>query len=81
MGRLPHPRRNPACRPIGHNERRYITKPHKDDTGCPDWVDAVFERYRARIREVEEGVVLLPGVEVVDAPTTEPSTSSSSSSR
>jgi glyoxylase-like metal-dependent hydrolase (beta-lactamase superfamily II) len=53
---------------IHRNERRYITKPHRNDTGCPDWVDAVFNRYGNRIREVEEGVVLVPGVEVVDAP-------------
>jgi glyoxylase-like metal-dependent hydrolase (beta-lactamase superfamily II) len=53
---------------IHSNERRYITKPHRNDTGCPDWVDAVFERYRGRIREVGEGTRLLPGVEVVDAP-------------
>ncbi|MGP8207669.1 MAG: MBL fold metallo-hydrolase [Acidimicrobiales bacterium] len=53
---------------IHSHERRYMTKPHRNDTGCPDWVDAAFERYRDRIREVEEGVVLLPGVEVVDAP-------------
>lgn len=50
------------------NERRYIKHPHRNDTGCPGWVDAVFERYGDRIREVEEGVEILPGIEVVDAP-------------
>jgi len=50
------------------NERRYITRPHKNDTGCPGWIDAVFERYRGRLREVEEGDRVLPGVEIVDAP-------------
>jgi glyoxylase-like metal-dependent hydrolase (beta-lactamase superfamily II) len=53
---------------VHRNERRYMAKPHRNDTGCPAWVDAVFERYQERIREVEEGTVLAPGVEVVDAP-------------
>ncbi len=53
---------------LHRNERRYITKPHRNDTGCPGWVDAVFARYGDRIREVEEGDVLVPGVEVLDAP-------------
>jgi glyoxylase-like metal-dependent hydrolase (beta-lactamase superfamily II) len=53
---------------IHGNERRYMTKPHRNDTGCPPWVDAVLGRYGDRIREVEEGVEILPGVEVVEAP-------------
>ncbi len=50
------------------NERRYVTKPHKNDTACPSWIDAIFERFQDKICEVEEGVQLLPGVEIVDAP-------------
>jgi glyoxylase-like metal-dependent hydrolase (beta-lactamase superfamily II) len=50
------------------NERRYITRPHRNDTGCPDWIEAVFDRYRDRLREVEEGDRVLPGLEIVDAP-------------
>jgi N-acyl homoserine lactone hydrolase len=50
------------------NERRYITQPHKNDFACPEWIDSIFERYQERIREVEEGVQLIPGVEIVDAP-------------
>jgi len=50
------------------DERRYITRPHKNDTGCPGWIDAVFEHYRGRLREVEEGDRPLPGIEIVDAP-------------
>jgi N-acyl homoserine lactone hydrolase len=50
------------------NERRYITQPHKNDFACPNWIDSIFERYQDRLREVEEGVRLIPGVEIVDAP-------------
>jgi glyoxylase-like metal-dependent hydrolase (beta-lactamase superfamily II) len=50
------------------NERRYARRPHRNDFGCPAWIDAVLERYGDRIREVEEGVRPIPGVEVVDAP-------------
>lgn len=53
---------------IHRDERRYAKRPHKNDTGCPDWVDAVLAFYGDRIREVEEGALLLPGVEVVEAP-------------
>jgi glyoxylase-like metal-dependent hydrolase (beta-lactamase superfamily II) len=53
---------------LHQNERRYIRRPHKNDFACPEWIDAVFERYDHRIREVEEGVRLIPGVEIVDAP-------------
>ena len=50
------------------NERRYIKSPHRNDHACPPWIEAVFDRVGDRIREVEEGVKLLPGVEIVDAP-------------
>jgi glyoxylase-like metal-dependent hydrolase (beta-lactamase superfamily II) len=53
---------------LHHRERRYATRPHRNDFGCPDWIDAVLDRYQDRIREVEEGTRLLPGVEIVDAP-------------
>jgi N-acyl homoserine lactone hydrolase len=53
---------------LHRNERRYVMHPHANDFACPDWVDAVFTRYQDRIREVEEGVQLIPGVEIVDAP-------------
>lgn len=53
---------------LHRNERRYLRSPHHNDHACPEWIDSVFERYDDRIREVEEGVRLLPGVEIVDAP-------------
>jgi N-acyl homoserine lactone hydrolase len=53
---------------LHRNERRYIKNPHHNDHACPPWIDAIFERYQDRIREVEEGVRLLDGVEIVDAP-------------
>jgi glyoxylase-like metal-dependent hydrolase (beta-lactamase superfamily II) len=53
---------------LHRNERRYITAPHKNDYACPDWINSLMETYQSRIREVEEGVSLIPGVEIVDAP-------------
>jgi glyoxylase-like metal-dependent hydrolase (beta-lactamase superfamily II) len=53
---------------LHRNERRYVKNPHRNDHACPPWIDAIFERYQDRIREVEEGVRLLAGVEIVDAP-------------
>jgi N-acyl homoserine lactone hydrolase len=53
---------------LHRNERRYITAPHKNDYACPDWIPALIDTYQSRIREVEEGVALIPGVEIVDAP-------------
>jgi glyoxylase-like metal-dependent hydrolase (beta-lactamase superfamily II) len=53
---------------LHHRERRYATRPHRNDFACPNWVDALLGTYQERIREVEEGTRLLPGVEVVDAP-------------
>ncbi|HLI00556.1 MAG TPA: MBL fold metallo-hydrolase [Acidimicrobiales bacterium] len=53
---------------LHRNERRYIKHPHRNDHACPEWIDAIFERYQERIREVEEGVRLIDGVEIVDAP-------------
>lgn len=49
-------------------ERLYARRPHRNDYGCPDWIDAVLARYEHRVRTVEEGTRLLPGVEVVAAP-------------
>jgi N-acyl homoserine lactone hydrolase len=53
---------------LHRNERRYITAPHKNDYACPNWINSLMETYQSRIREVEEGVSLIPGVEIVDAP-------------
>lgn len=53
---------------IHRDERRYLKRPHRNDFACPAWVDAVFERFGSRIEEVEEGVEVLPGVRVVEAP-------------
>jgi N-acyl homoserine lactone hydrolase len=53
---------------LHHRERRYITAPHRNDHACPNWINALIEMYQDRIREVEEGTRLIPGVEVVDAP-------------
>jgi N-acyl homoserine lactone hydrolase len=53
---------------LHQRERRYITSPHRNDFACPNWVNSLMETYQDRIREVEEGTRLLPGVEVVDAP-------------
>jgi N-acyl homoserine lactone hydrolase len=53
---------------IHRNERRYLKRPHRNDTACPGWMEAVFDRYDDRIVEVEEGDRLLPGIEVLDAP-------------
>ena len=50
------------------DERRYVRRPHRNDVACPDWIDAVVTRYEDRIRVVEEGTRLLPGVEIVAAP-------------
>jgi N-acyl homoserine lactone hydrolase len=50
------------------DERRYVRSPHRNDFGSPDWIDAVLARYEHRIRTVEEGTTLLPGVEIVAAP-------------
>jgi N-acyl homoserine lactone hydrolase len=50
------------------DERRYIRRPHHNDTGCPQWTEAVVSRYEDQVRVVEEGTRLLPGVEVVAAP-------------
>jgi len=50
------------------DERRYVRAPHRNDFACPEWIDAVVARYEDRVRTVEEGTKLLPGVEVVAAP-------------
>lgn len=50
------------------DERRYAHRPHRNDFGCPEWIDAVLARYEHRIRTVAEGTTLLPGVEIVAAP-------------
>jgi N-acyl homoserine lactone hydrolase len=50
------------------DERRYVRQPHPNDTGCPEWTDAVISRYEERVKLAEEGTRLLPGVEVVAAP-------------
>jgi N-acyl homoserine lactone hydrolase len=53
---------------LHQDERRYARRPHRNDFGCPEWIDAVLARYEHRIRLAEEGTALLPGVEVVSAP-------------
>lgn len=50
------------------DERRYLRRTHPNDTGCPEWTEAVVNRYEDRVRLAEEGTRLLPGVEVVAAP-------------
>jgi N-acyl homoserine lactone hydrolase len=50
------------------DERRYARRPHRNDFGCPEWIDAVIARYERRLRTVEDGTTLLPGVEIVAAP-------------
>ena len=50
------------------DERRYLRQTHPNDTGCPEWTEAVVSRYEDRVRLAEEGTRLLPGVEVVAAP-------------
>jgi glyoxylase-like metal-dependent hydrolase (beta-lactamase superfamily II) len=50
------------------DERRYVRSPHRNDFACPEWIDAVVARYEDRVRTVEEGTRLLPGVEIVAAP-------------
>jgi N-acyl homoserine lactone hydrolase len=50
------------------DERRYVRRPHPNDTGCPEWTDSVISRYEERVKLAEEGTRLLPGVEVVAAP-------------
>jgi N-acyl homoserine lactone hydrolase len=54
-----------AMHPI---ERRYARRPHPNDFACPEWIDAIIGRYEDRIRLVEEGTTLLPGVEIVATP-------------
>jgi N-acyl homoserine lactone hydrolase len=53
---------------LHRDERRYAKRPHRNDFGCPEWIDAVLALYQDRIWEVEEGVQVIPGVEVVAAP-------------
>ncbi len=53
---------------LHRDERRYVKAPHRNDYGCPSWIDAVLELFGERIWEVEEGVSVIPGVEVVEAP-------------
>lgn len=53
---------------LHHKERRYASRPHRNDYACPRWVDGLFATYQERIREVDEGTRLIPGVEIVDAP-------------
>jgi N-acyl homoserine lactone hydrolase len=50
------------------DERRYLRRTHPNDTGCPEWTEAVVNRYEDRVRLAGEGTRLLPGVEVVAAP-------------
>jgi N-acyl homoserine lactone hydrolase len=50
------------------DERRYASSPHRNDFACPEWIDAVLARYEDRVKTVEEGTILLPGVEIVTAP-------------
>ena len=50
------------------DERRYVRRPPRNDFACPEWIDTVLTRYGDRIRLVEEGTRLLPGVEIVAAP-------------
>ncbi len=50
------------------DERRYAKHPHKNDLACPNWIDAVLSFYGDRLREVEEGTQIIPGVEIIDAP-------------
>ena len=50
------------------DERRYVRSPHRNDFACPEWIDAVLARYEDRVKTVEEGTTLLPGVEIVTAP-------------
>jgi N-acyl homoserine lactone hydrolase len=50
------------------DERRYAKRPHKNDFGCPSWVDCVLDFFGDRVREVEEGAQIIPGVEIVEAP-------------
>ena len=50
------------------DERRYARRPHRNDFAAPEWIDAVLTRYEHRVRTVEEGTTLLPGVEIVAAP-------------
>lgn len=50
------------------DERRYLRRTHPNDTGCPEWTEAVVSRYEDRVKLADEGTRLLPGVEVVAAP-------------
>jgi N-acyl homoserine lactone hydrolase len=50
------------------DERRYVRSPHRNDFACPEWIDALVARYDDRVRTVQEGTRLLPGVEIVAAP-------------
>jgi glyoxylase-like metal-dependent hydrolase (beta-lactamase superfamily II) len=53
---------------IHETELRYITQPHRNDFGCPEWIHGIFGLYKDRVTEVDEGTVLIPGVEVINAP-------------
>lgn len=59
----------PRAQVVMHpDERRYTRSPHRNDFACPEWIDAVIGRYEDRVRTIEEGTKLLPGVEIVAAP-------------
>lgn len=59
----------PQAKIVMHpDERRYARRPHRNDFATPDWTDALLARYEHRIRTVEEGTALLPGVEIVAVP-------------
>jgi N-acyl homoserine lactone hydrolase len=53
---------------LHRRERRYLERPHRNDFATPNWAKLLLDAYQDRVREVEEGARLLPGVEVVDAP-------------
>ena len=53
---------------IHGNELRYISRPHRNDFACPEWINAIFRMYEDRVTEVDEGATLIPGVEIINAP-------------
>lgn len=52
---------------LRRRERAYLDAPHPDDFPCPRWVTLLFADLDDRLRLVDDGAELLPGVTVVEA--------------
>lgn len=51
---------------VHHSERKYASKPHRNDWATPKWTGAVIEMMD--LQEVGEGEQVMPGVRVLELP-------------